>query len=455
MDSQLLKNLAINGQFAFIPEKSMLATILISLVANNYTIYGNNVILQLQTTEGVSIRQEDFVADSPITFADWGANISLKNLYLDQNVHFAYSLNISKDAKLPYIVTTLKMDNPCLNKEISIQGDFSLEDSNVDVYYLRQLYIQAVYRSMQYANVGDYTQARLNLNNMLLLLQSFPKHEIIATILQDLIDGDKEGQVVLAVNKDNYIKWGQHYLRSLIQAHELHIRHNFKDKSVQIYGGDLFENMRNHIEDKFCSLPPPKPSRASVQQLQHFTQSVSQGTYSTQQSYYCSSGPCFDGNCTILSGSEQLFFVKDARKGDRVMTIDNQVATIVCVLKTLSKNNKRELVELNGGLKITPWHPVLLDKWEFPINLEKPEIRNCHAVYSFVLSNGHIMIINGVKCATLGHGIRGPVIEHPFFGTQAVINNLKKLDGWNRGYILRNSDCTRRDTITGLVNQIV
>ena len=209
MDSQLLKNLAINGQFAFIPEKSMLATILISLVANNYTIYGNNVILQLQTTDGVSIKQEDFVADSPITFADWGANINLKNLYLDQNVHFAYSLNISKEAKPPFILTTLKMDNPCLNKEIAIQGDFSLEDSNVNVYYLKQLYIQAVYRSMQYAKERNYVQARLNLNNILLLLQSFPKHEVITAILHDLIEENKEGQVVLAVNKDNYIQMGK------------------------------------------------------------------------------------------------------------------------------------------------------------------------------------------------------------------------------------------------------
>ena len=97
----------------------------------------------------------------------------------------------------------------------------------------------------------------------------------------------------------------------------------------------------------------------------------------------------------------------------------------------------------------------MLDKWEFPIHLAKPKIRKCNAVYNFVLSNGHVMIINGIKCATLGHGIKGPVIAHPFFGTQAVINNLKELDGWNRGYILRNSDCIRRDTITGLVNQIV
>jgi len=35
----------------------------------------------------------------------------------------------------------------------------------------------------------------------------------------------------------------------------------------------------------------------------------------------------------------------------------------------------------------------------------------------------------GVPCATLGHGLRGPVVEHAFWGTGAVVELLQVKDG--------------------------
>jgi hypothetical protein len=41
------------------------------------------------------------------------------------------------------------------------------------------------------------------------------------------------------------------------------------------------------------------------------------------------------------------------------------------------------------------------------------------------------MIINGIKCASLGHNIKGnKVIEHPYFGSERIVEDLKKLKGW-------------------------
>jgi len=52
-------------------------------------------------------------------------------------------------------------------------------------------------------------------------------------------------------------------------------------------------------------------------------------------------------------------------------------------------------------------------------------------MYDFILDNGHVMIINGVECISLGHGFKGKIVEHEYFGTEKVINDLKKIKGWD------------------------
>ena len=44
--------------------------------------------------------------------------------------------------------------------------------------------------------------------------------------------------------------------------------------------------------------------------------------------------------------------------------------------------------------------------------------------------------VGGVRCATLGHGMRGPVIGHAFYGTDAVIKHLAGIDGWASGRVV-------------------
>ena len=49
---------------------------------------------------------------------------------------------------------------------------------------------------------------------------------------------------------------------------------------------------------------------------------------------------------------------------------------------------------------------------------------------------GSTITINGIQCITLAHGLLGDEIaSHPFFGTRAVEKELKKCQGWGRGFI--------------------
>jgi len=119
------------------------------------------------------------------------------------------------------------------------------------------------------------------------------------------------------------------------------------------------------------------------------------------------------------------------------MSADGRGAKVVCVVKTRFENGKTELVRLTGGLVATPYHPVRMNgTWQFPIQIGKVEERVCPAVYDFVLETGHVMLINGIECITLGHEFEGEVIQHPYFGTKRVLEDLKNMSGWSEGAVV-------------------
>lgn len=105
------------------------------------------------------------------------------------------------------------------------------------------------------------------------------------------------------------------------------------------------------------------------------------------------------------------------------------------MVRTHCYNGRESLVTLPGGLRLTPHHPVRKDvfpfpslfppsfsffffphqlipsqdKWQFPLDLVVPHRdTRCDFVYNFVLSGeNHAMVVNGIECVTLGHGMEG------------------------------------------------
>jgi len=160
-------------------------------------------------------------------------------------------------------------------------------------------------------------------------------------------------------------------------------------------------------------------------------------------------------------------------QGEHLMT-PTGVAKVTCVVKTLCKGGKMELVELSGpggALFATPWHPVRIGgAWCFPSQLANATLRSCPAVYNLVLegtsqlgphagsqSNGEFqsnhpsMLVSGIECSVLGHGLTGPVVEHEFFGTHAIIEDLKRMPGWKSGLVELVPENYVRDPTTGRV----
>ena len=97
------------------------------------------------------------------------------------------------------------------------------------------------------------------------------------------------------------------------------------------------------------------------------------------------------------------------------------------------------LVKLRGGLLITPNHPIqvsLENGWKKAKDVvSSPHYYYTNEVFNFVLDSTHTIEINGIICATLGHGFKGEKIEHEYFGTTRVIEDLKKIKGWSEGNV--------------------
>ena len=79
---------------------------------------------------------------------------------------------------------------------------------------------------------------------------------------------------------------------------------------------------------------------------------------------------------------------------------------------------------------------------------------SCEEVYNFALDQGHTLLVNNVECVTLGHSFKEDVVRHSYYGTQRVIQDLRRLDFEqnNFGIIEITEETLIRNEQTGLVS---
>lgn len=69
-------------------------------------------------------------------------------------------------------------------------------------------------------------------------------------------------------------------------------------------------------------------------------------------------------------------------------------------------------------------------------------------MYNLVLTEGHTVQVQTTLACTLGHSFKGPVIEHPFYGTNKVIEAFQTLPGWQKGQVALDPRMIQRHTPT-------
>ena len=263
-----------------------------------------------------------------------------------------------------------------------------------------------------------------------------------------------EGEISIALDSiDNWTKWGGHYVRALLSSHTKQECSNFKDPSVQGYKDlrkERWRIIRDLAHDVYKNLPAPEPSRVTHNSAPRLA---------TLNTYSQASNGCLHQGALVELSNGTSISCSAVRKG-AVVNVYNSVKDlyytdkIECVVRTVC--GECEFASIPSTtfatpLHITGWHPVFFGgKWLHPADFCKLSKMKSKYVYSFVLKNRSSgMMIAGYPCISLAS------FGHDFWGTEKVVNDLKKLDfdGWNNGLVTLTSNNIKRDS-SGEVVQI-
>jgi hypothetical protein len=271
----------------------------------------------------------------------------------------------------------------------------------------------------------------------------------VQALMRDVRSADPtEGQVGLAPRY--WSRWGAHYLRASLLHQKRQRRMNFKDPGSLIYGGESFGELVDAGEKLFLGMEPPAPTGVGRGGNAVQTTAAQRTAYLTQ----AYSGGCFAGDTMVLMGDGargERMPIKLLMPGDRVWT-PTGVASVKAVI-TMGHSSARTLsMCCVKNTIITPYHPYINERGEWTTGAatvpvfewDEPGLK----LYNLVLVSGHMIDAGGVLACTLAHGFKGPVIEHEFFGTEAVIECLKRAKGWDRGMPYYNDlQVVRRDGV--------
>ena len=102
------------------------------------------------------------------------------------------------------------------------------------------------------------------------------------------------------------------------------------------------------------------------------------------------------------------------------------------------------------NLKITPYHPIIsfnnTDNWVYPKDLGIVNTIECYEMYTFVINNRQSVLIEDYIFSTFGHGLdSNEVIQHDYFGSELVIEDLNNITRNSNGKIYLTQDMFMRN----------
>jgi len=165
---------------------------------------------------------------------------------------------------------------------------------------------------------------------------------------------------------------------------------------------------------------------------------------------------CVAGSCFVYGPNKQKIRVNKMKVGDLVLNGRDEYVAITHVIKTMVGREIDMYFDKSSGLKLTGYHPIKenTNTWVFPAECGEFEKLNewTAAVYSFALEGREPLYVNDTMVATLAHHLEGPVIQHPYFGEDAVLRDIERISE-NR-YAVIQMEQIQRDIETGKVSGI-
>ena len=456
LDSELLTTYATigNGDFSFIPDSSFSITTFVHKVCNVLNHYATDCMLSLETMHGSRlVIDTQKHTHKEIMESSWGAQLSIGDLHQGRSRDLVFTLELPASfvEGTPYLNVSLQYTN-CfqrVQKTSCHQATSISSHPEARLHSCRLQLIDCVMDAYGKMKNGQIQEAQMLIESLTQFIHT--ECDAMGAFQEQGIGllTDLSGQIREAFSREDWFKrWGKHYIHSLLFAHQLQQCNNFKDEGVQFYRNSLFLQLRDEADQLCSKLPPPKPSYSGYGSSSYAPMSVAQ----FNQTMNNCSNPCFHGDCWVrcIDNCKQ---VRHLQKGDKVLNHLGKYDTIECVLKTVSKNGFIMTQLADSQLKLTPMHPILvhtsgLPQWVHPYTIGNTiDDTSCDAVYSFLLKNrSSTMIINGVVCATLSHGIENnSIVSHHYYGTEHVANDLKRMCGFPSGLVVMQNHCIIKD----------
>jgi len=478
IDSPLLVEIASfsDGSYAFIPDAGFVGTVFVNSMSNLLATVARDARLSLQAKSGAEIKE--IMAWDSETTADGVASVNLGSLQCGQTRDVVLKMS-AKSATEPYLVVSLEYSTLQGRRQVmkeAMSAEHTKEGSaRVERHRCRSLFVAALKEVSSVAKPG--TDAAVAAGKAVVMstgmqVQASPSasESAVVALLEDIL-----GQSNEALSRTDYwTKWGRHYVPSVMLAHKLEQCNNFKDPGVQSYGGALFNELRDMADSAFDKLPAPKVTPAQYRYMgnglvvpnpdyQHLgggggpagagrVTAAAPAPQVSMAAYNDRYGGCIDGASEALLASGELRHVSELVKGDCVAVGDGSVAEVLCAVRTACPDGQAALVELPSGARLTHFHPVWAGgAWRFPAEIGEARECPCEAVYSFALRGAPSLVVGGVRCVALGHGLREGAAEHAYFGSEAVLRDLAALPGYEQGLVELAPGCVVRDPETGIV----
>eukprot|EP00286_Rhodomonas_abbreviata_P016590 CAMPEP_0181339008 /NCGR_PEP_ID=MMETSP1101-20121128/28978_1 /TAXON_ID=46948 /ORGANISM="Rhodomonas abbreviata, Strain Caron Lab Isolate" /LENGTH=1151 /DNA_ID=CAMNT_0023449851 /DNA_START=145 /DNA_END=3600 /DNA_ORIENTATION=+ len=442
LDSKLLLELAeaAKGTTAFIPDAVITGTVFVNAIANVLSVHTPAATLHLTPKHDATFAGP-VLGGMPVVDTSWGRVVDLGPLQSGQTRDVVVPLSIAEHAKGAYLEASLTATNPCSGEQACLATVLASHRGGTAWAVLGTMRARAVTvtracivdgeRGNGQKATADMARLCGDLKAALNTLQRLPtgdegaaqQREELAAML-----GDVQGRMTKALKgKPRFDRWGRHYLRAIMRAHQLQVCTNFMDGGLQSYGGQLFASLREKGDKTFLSLPPPKPQqqRAAVSRARSLASQSSPAQRPRARSpsppapdmstYYAGSGGgCFHADAIVqralmapASGPEgtgmilqvdpvtgtvasEAVRMADVRAGDRLQTADGGWNAVTCVVKvTRSASKAMVLLPGRGGLVITPRHPVRINgTWTLPCEVAgaREVFPGAHTVYTVLLA---------------------------------------------------------------------
>lgn len=409
LDSQLLSDMAPFG-FIYMPDPGSIGPCMCNLIAHTKSISTFETLalssVKISIFPASALRNVDCIF--PVEVTDSNANVYIGSLNYDLPRNIV--LDLDKYEKIELV------------QDQSILETF--QEAQINDYEFHMIRTDVV-RIMSAMHVPISTT----------LLQE----EVAKLSSQNPLAITMNTQMIPGVT-DSYYTWGKHFLKALPPMLRDERRSNFRDECLQMYcknehGSEdtLFEAMSNKAEQIFATTVPPEPS---LLQQQSIYRAAPPPQRTQLPDEFLRGGGCWKHDCKVvvkMNNSTVEMKTSEVKAGYMVYN-GKSFSKIVCVVK---RNMKKIQIAQIGSLFVTPWHPILFEQdWKFP-NDCTPVLLNEDSVtvYDLVLADTHIVVVENIPCITLGHNYATGILKHNYYGTSAIINDLKSCAGWSSGLI--------------------